>query len=371
MKKSTFLFLTFCLFAGLINAQKTKEYRTGIRYSITPKQEFPKNLKNYTIVVESPLNMITLGEQLRSKDIDKDNQKVRLDSARRTLNIFSYPIGKNDVKFDFTIKISTSEIKVDKMNDAIDDLQGDDPVFTYTYGSKLEVYDNDSKNLLSIELNNISEPQVILKKHLLLNPGLKMRLQLLKNNNIKRREALNDFLKEHENTVFMDILERAKNVLKGEFVSESGSLTITIIGAKGDGDYTSMTQTSEELQSSINKIESLNKDKAIPLGTVTTLFTKAIGVWETELKQENVNDKKARINGDIGNGLRYNLALGYFWTQDFTKALEYLDKVPESIYQKGQFVMQYSFKDNAQKLRETINKFKMNEKRGIIMHTLP
>ncbi len=369
MKRELPLILIFCLiFAGFLNAQKTKEYRTGIRYVITPKQELPANLKNYTIVVESPLNMITWSEQLRSKDIEKDNQKVRLDSARRTLNVFSYPRSRNDTKFDFTIKITTSDIKVDKLNDQVDGLQDNDPVFTYTYGSKLEVFDNDAKNIMTEELSNISEPRVILKKQLVLNQTLKLQLQLQKNNNEKRRETLNNFLKEHENLIFITTLEDAKEVLKGEFMSQSGSLALSIMGAKGDADYTALTQTAEQLQASISKVGSLSKSNAVSLETVSDMFAKAIPLWQDELKQENTTDKKARINSEIGNGIRYNLAVAYFWMMDYAKALEYLDKVPESISEKGKFVIEGSFKDNAQKLRELIYKFEMNDKRATIVH---
>lgn len=367
MKRELSLVFVFCLFMGVLTAQKATTFRTGIRYAISAKQELPKNLKNFTIVVESPLNMLTWSEQARSKDLEKDNQRVRLDSARRTLNVFSYPISRNDTQFDFTVKITTSDIKVDRLNDQVDGLQDNDPVFTYSYGSKLEVFDNESKVLMAEELSNISEPKVILKKQLILNPTLKMQLQLQKNNNEKRRETLNNFLKEHENLVFVNTLEDAKEVLKGEFIPQSGSLALSIMAAKGDADYSAMTQIAEQLQASISKVGSLNKSNAVSLEAVSDLFAKAIPIWQDELKQENTTDKKARINGDIGNGLRYNLAVAYFWTMDYAKALEYLDKVPESIPQKGKFVMQGSFEDNAQKLREVIGKFEMNDKRAVIV----
>lgn len=52
----------------------------------------------------------------------------------------------------------------------------------------------------------------------------------------------------------------------------------------------------------------------------------AIAVWEHELEEKDLKDKKARINPKVSAALFLNIAEAYFWINDFDKARQYLAK---------------------------------------------
>jgi hypothetical protein len=231
------------------------------------------------------------------------------------------------------------------------------------------VYDNNAKSLVNIEIDKIGEEQTILKKYLLLNPMLKLSLQMDKNRPEKQRATLEDFLKRFEKNLYIRTLEKAGNVLQEEFIPSTYTLPIIIFSAKGKDDYKELTSIAGRLREAIIKLEALNSKNAVPIDTVNALFTKGVEIWSKELEQLNVNDEKARINSSIGNALRYNLALGYLWLRDYKKANENIDLVPESIKKEKKFMMAGSYEDLAQQLRATIERFERNDNRVVIFST--
>lgn len=56
-------------------------------------------------------------------------------------------------------------------------------------------------------------------------------------------------------------------------------------------------------------------------------LTQAIGIWEKELQESNLSNKKARINSVISQALYCNMASAYISLGDYKKAEEYLDKI--------------------------------------------
>jgi hypothetical protein len=132
---------------------------------------------------------------------------------------------------------------------------------------------------------------------------------------------------------------------------------VIVFSAKGKEDYKELETIANQLKEAINKTVALSSKNAVSVESVKTLFGSAIPVWEKELAQENKSDEKSRINASIGNSLRYNLALGYFWTGNLAKAKEYIKQVPESDMTKKELVVQYSFTDCAQQLSSAIDSF--------------
>ena len=52
----------------------------------------------------------------------------------------------------------------------------------------------------------------------------------------------------------------------------------------------------------------------------------AIDIWEKELEEADLQNKKARINGKISGLISANLADAYFWMEDFEKTNYYINK---------------------------------------------
>ena len=53
---------------------------------------------------------------------------------------------------------------------------------------------------------------------------------------------------------------------------------------------------------------------------------KAIALWEEELQESDLNEKKARINKKITGLINANLADAYFWSENFEKANYYINQ---------------------------------------------
>jgi hypothetical protein len=56
----------------------------------------------------------------------------------------------------------------------------------------------------------------------------------------------------------------------------------------------------------------------------TTTLKECVAIWETNMKELNKTDKKAKINKDVAAATTINLALAYTWLKDFSKAYDYL-----------------------------------------------
>ena len=84
----------------------------------------------------------------------------------------------------------------------------------------------------------------------------------------------------------------------------------------------------EKLLSAYNYAESgygqvgLDRNKS----RAKTQLIKAINIWEQEMKESDLTNKKSRINSKISGLISANLADAYFWTEDFEKSNFYINK---------------------------------------------
>lgn len=77
---------------------------------------------------------------------------------------------------------------------------------------------------------------------------------------------------------------------------------------------------------------------------------KAINIWEEEIKESDLTNKKARINSKISGLISANLADAYFWTEDFEKSNFYINKAINQGTLKS--------KNHCKKLKKDIPEFK-------------
>jgi len=108
----------------------------------------------------------------------------------------------------------------------------------------------------------------------------------------------------------------------------------------------------EKLLSAYNYAESgygqvgLDRNKS----RAKTQLNKAINIWEQELKESDLTNKKARINTKISGLISANLADAYFWTEDFEKSNFYINKAINQGTLKA--------KNHCKKLKKDIPEFK-------------
>jgi hypothetical protein len=61
--------------------------------------------------------------------------------------------------------------------------------------------------------------------------------------------------------------------------------------------------------------------------SATEKLNKSIELWEKALTEFNPNENKVRIDEDVAKAAHFNLAEGYIWTNNFSKADEHLSKI--------------------------------------------
>ena len=108
----------------------------------------------------------------------------------------------------------------------------------------------------------------------------------------------------------------------------------------------------EKLLSAYNYAESgygqvgLDRNKS----RAKTQLIKAINIWEQEMKESDLANKKSRINSKISGLISANLADAYFWTEDFEKSNFYINKAINQGNLKA--------KNHCKKLKKDIPEFK-------------
>ena len=108
----------------------------------------------------------------------------------------------------------------------------------------------------------------------------------------------------------------------------------------------------EKLMSAYNYAESgyekvgLDRNKS----RAKTQLIKAINIWEQEMKESDLGNKKSRINYKISGLISANLADAYFWTEDFEKSNFYINKAINQGNLKA--------KNHCKKLKKDIPDFK-------------
>ena len=108
----------------------------------------------------------------------------------------------------------------------------------------------------------------------------------------------------------------------------------------------------EKLLSAYNYAESgygqvgLDRNKS----RAKTQLIKAINIWEQEIKESDLTNKKSRINAKISGLISANLADAYFWTEDFEKSNFYINKAISQGNLKA--------KNHCKKLKKDIPQFK-------------
>ncbi len=121
--------------------------------------------------------------------------------------------------------------------------------------------------------------------------------------------------RKHETEMSNKAMEEAKANVYLSFVDEA----FKVYTAKGKGfDYTGLEAALEKAQKAYANIA-----KSGPNQAAFGMLKECIELWEKDLADLDTEDKKARINKNIGKGLHENCARAYMYMYDIDKALEH------------------------------------------------
>jgi hypothetical protein len=177
--------------------------------------------------------------------------------------------------------------------------------FSYRHPMAVKVYTPDGKELLSLtppELNSY---------------------KIYKSANTDRPTDINTALlvKTNEERVLQDNLRFINTMLNDKYGFASVKKTAVLYYIKdGDNGYTDITTAFNEASSGLLILQ---QDAA----TGKAKLQKAADLWNTALKEADLNNKKARINKDITMGIYFNLLEVYFALGDAQGGQSTLDKL--------------------------------------------
>ncbi|MCI2230037.1 hypothetical protein MC378_12735 [Polaribacter sp. MSW13] len=118
--------------------------------------------------------------------------------------------------------------------------------------------------------------------------------------------------------IFENAQKIAQSIFKFGYVNYSVNV-YTGKGGKGN-DYSELNEAQKQAIATYNKIA---KEGVINQQSINQL-TIPINTWLKYVDQINLNNKKAKINRKVAQGLYLNLATAYFQIRDFKKAIKYL-----------------------------------------------
>lgn len=98
------------------------------------------------------------------------------------------------------------------------------------------------------------------------------------------------------------------------------------------------------------------------------IIKKSIVIWEKALSEADYENKKARIDQKVARHVIYNLALAYFWIDDFAKAREYLQARKEDVSKKWKLDNTIAgLKELANLIDRHENLYKLNQERKLML----
>lgn len=151
----------------------------------------------------------------------------------------------------------------------------------------------------------------------------------------------NDYNNAENNNVRLGTLD-AFYFLESEYLYALETVSVTPIKVKSRKfDYTDMNEAADLVTTWLANKNFTLEDEGIK---------KAISIYEEALKELNAEEKKVRVNAEIGAVCNYMLATIYFHVKDYAKAHE-LIQISEGLDRKIHFT-QENLKDVCQKLKD-------------------
>ena len=149
----------------------------------------------------------------------------------------------------------------------------------------------------------------------------------------KKLVVFNSLLATRIDSLFIDDLNKTKQLLIVKFGEVSDRISMPIYGAKKKYDYTQINICQVNAQDIINRKDK-SKKKWCTYQELSDTLTRCISVWEEESKLVDFENNDARINTDIYTGLQFNIMNAYILIGDLDKAKKAYNEANKHIEQK-------------------------------------
>ena len=336
MRKFTLILM--CLTAThFAIGQKLTKKPIVISYFVNPAQDLDASLKKYEVAIVSPLDPLSWSEEVDAtagiKDSDKrrealaqarKNKLIRYASAYLTIkgnDLISVKVGG-----DFEVQLETSQMDVTTVDQRpIRELADDDIVYRYSFSAKLTVKDKSGAVLFEQYVHEDEVNQKVTKGELLLNPTLKMKMGLAKNNPEKQKKLIQRRIDKAGHYILEDALIRAQEVLNNNLGRPYIQSSLAIFGVKGKA-YGDLADANEKLLKTHVGFHAFSKKKRLPKADLEQAYEEALVVW-----QKYIAEKSGEIEEKALKGLKLNCAIANCWLGNVAAAGKFIAEVPEAV----------------------------------------
>lgn len=309
MKK---LILTVALFSGVIlsNAQNIENENIAVKYLRYPTDPLPKEVKTYSTSLY--LGTLSSGEDRNS--IEK--------SIERAMELPGYDLIKDSA--DLSIKISFSSFTVEDrklVSVANEKKDKDGKVTKWTEYH----YDYNYKCPMRISIKNNISGEVLINDYLNSSQDFSQASSGDRKNTESAYVAYTEHLLKSAAAARNSHLSEAENLIKKRY---GYTPTLDYVKLKRvkkfkKYEYPTLDEGFDILNASLAALEPVEN-------YVTEDFKanieKAIGLFQEVLNHADYDDKKARVNEKVASALYNDIALCYYWINDFEKAHETIEK---------------------------------------------
>lgn len=310
-----FLLLLPFLVCSEADAQKIDRERTTVKYIQLPMQPLPESIKTYKTVFRTGMLMPDEKQSLENQYLKLDgytrtqrNPDLRVELTIYGINLVSFEVVEEEV----SRKRDGETYRFDRFSYEI----------TYTFPTRLDVLTNNCERFLEEDIFPDDE---------------RFTLTFGDNEDYRSAEQLKrafaeerfEFFKDIEESRTREVLNKSRDMIQDNFAYLKTSDRVMFITGKGKKhDYSELDRALKHAERGLGLISS-KADEA----SIKAEFTKAIEIWEEDLKNADFKDKKARINKKIAGYLHFNCAQAFMWMNDFENAKKHA--VEASINEKS------------------------------------
>ncbi|MCG8411826.1 MAG: tetratricopeptide repeat protein [Bacteroidales bacterium] len=301
MKKRILILLVAVLFIQVsVYAQRIRKNSLGrLTYTQLPSDPFPSNFKDYKV-----------------KGTGAHNDLYRRDAIVNGINIVGFnKVNSEDYQFlldveEYPLQHSEAERKenvVKKKKDGI--------VRTYTYYNYVSSVVFKYNLVVKDKEGNELFRRVFEGEEDIVGPEDRSISKAHKDYKATKKK----FIKEILSSQVKAISEYVNN--RVGFPKKAYFLRVYVVKPK-KYNYDEYTKAAEIFSSAcdILKADENKTEEAL------NILKPAIEAWKTELKESDLEHRRARINKKVTCGTLYNIALSYMICKDYTKAIEYFNK---------------------------------------------
>ncbi|MBB3697504.1 hypothetical protein KMW28_04945 [Flammeovirga yaeyamensis] len=324
--------------------------------------------------VDTELNTLDKSDvKTVTKGVKKDRRpKAILDARNDTLYKYEESFekykekfsGKGDKYKDLRIEIEIDTPTIDFLANSFKELKGSDIALKLKAKAMLKITSSDRQLLYEKDLF-ASNPKALQYKASSFVEYITLKSQVNKAGSDEARRAImqQHIRDEMHKKIFKYAIYYAHLDIQEQLFSDSSRELIYIFGAKGSHPkYKQLTELQETLADRFKKLYSFSKKKKTTMDQVMETIDESIPLWEELIAEANYEDKKAKVNGEIADGLKLNLALAYTMKRDFDKALEIMNTIEKAKENPNGLngIMAGSFKGQAKSLRRLLERIQID-----------